>query len=338
MPVPPLPFALPSALPSALPAPPATPHLILPYAALEQAACQQALATLALPHLDQLLRQLSPATADTGDEHSPLPPHERAAAQALGLAADAQGNRPWAAWQAACQGLEGAATAPWAFLTPCHWTVGADQARLDNPADLQLDEADARALFDLLAPWFAQDGFTLVYDQPARWLVHGPALQGLACASLDRVLLRDVAQWLPDAAAARTLHRLHSEVQMLLYTHVFNDRRAERGLPPVNAFWLHGTGALQDGAPPVPAGLAVDARLRTPALRSDWNAWSQAWQALDAGPLAALAAHVGRGGRATLTLCGERQARSFTTAPRSLWQKIQGVFSPQRFMDLQKSL
>ena len=44
------------------------------------------------------------------------------------------------------------------------------------------------------------------------------------------MLLRDVRAWMPDAKQARTLHRLHSEMQMLLYTHAFNEERSAQGL------------------------------------------------------------------------------------------------------------
>lgn len=46
------------------------------------------------------------------------------------------------------------------------------------------------------------------------------------------MLLRDVSHWMPQGPHQRTLQRLHSEVQMLLYNHRFNAERAARGLPP----------------------------------------------------------------------------------------------------------
>ena len=221
---------------------------------------------------------------------------------------------------------EGAAVA-WLMLSPAH----------GDPARLQLDEAASRALLAILAPWFAEDGITLVYDQPTRWLAHGAAFDGLATASLDRVLQRDVSSWLPDKLQARNLHRLHSEMQMLLYTHPFNDARAARRLPPVNAFWVHGAGALPQPpvarhAPQLPDGLLQA------ALHEDWGAWSRAWAELDAGPVAQLAAHVGRGGSARLTLCGERSAMTWHTAPRGLGQRIQSLFRPRRFADVREQL
>jgi len=317
-------------------------HLLIPYAAAQSPGAQQALAGLALPHLDRLLAQLTREGDDNGDEESLSPPHERALARALGLPS-ADGHLPWAAWHIAQLGAAAPAAPPdaaWAFITPCHWQVRTDHVTLDDPAALALDEAASRALLDVMAPWFAQDGITLCYDQPQRWLAHGEVFAGLATASLDRVLLRDVRAWMPDAAQAASLRRLHSEMQMLLYTHALSDAREAQGLPTVNAFWVHGAGRLPAPvrAATAPAPPQVPAPLRDAALREDWSAWTHAWQQLDAGPIAALAAHVARGGAAQLTLCGERSALSWHTAPRSLRQKVLSLFRPQRFVDVREQL
>lgn len=310
-----------------------TTHLLIPYAAAQSAAGQQALAGLALPHLDRLLAQLSPGVPDEGDEESLSPPHERALARALGLGG-ADGHLPWAAWHAGQLGDAAPAAAPdaaWAFITPCHWQVRTDHVTLDDPAALGLDEADSRALLALLAPWFAQDGIALHYDQPTRWLAHGEVFAGLACASLDRVLHRDVRIWMQGAQQHAVLHRLHSEMQMLLYTHAWTQARQAQGRPPVNAFWVHGAGRRPLSALPPARPPQMPLQLREAALREDWGTWTAAWQALDAGPVAQLAAQVARGGAAQLTLCGERSALSWHTAPRSLRERIAGVFRPQRF-------
>ena len=315
-----------------------TPHLLIPYAALPTAGGQQALASLQLPHLERLLTRLSLQTRDSGDEDAPDLPHERALARAVGLPTNDSGALPWAAWHVRQSGAADTSTpadSAWAFVTPCHWQVRTDHVTLDDPAALQLDEAASRELLAVLAPWFAGDGITLHYDQPTRWLAEGAPLAGLATASLERVLHRDLRMWLPDPQRAATLHRLQSEMQMLLYTHPLNDAREAHGLPTVNAFWLHGAGALPAAAAPV-AGtqITVHSELRAPALQEDWSAWAQAWQALDAGPIAALAAQAARGDAVQLTLSGERSAFTWHNAPRSLRQKIAGVFRPQRFADV----
>ena len=109
-----------------------------------------------------------------------------------------------------------------------------------DPQALALAEEESRALLAAMQPYFAEDGITLHYEQPLRWLVQGEPLRGQFGSAPDRVIGRDVAPWLP---ASPLLRRLQNEMQMLLYTHAVNDARSARGALPVNSFWLHGTGA-----------------------------------------------------------------------------------------------
>ena len=315
-----------------------TTHLLIPCAASASAGCQQALQGLALPHLDRLLARLSPyATAsDNGEETSFSAPHERALARALGLPHE-DGRIPWAAWYRHQQGLANDGQAC-AFVTPCQWLVGTDHVTLGDPQTLGLDEAASRALLAIVSPWFAEDGITLIYDQPTRWLASGALFAGLATASLERVLLRDVRAWMPDVRQARTLHRLHSEMQMLLYTHAFNDERDARGLPVVNSFWVHGAGALPVPASAPIAAPLVPSTLRDAALHEDWRTWATAWAALDAGPVADLLRQAEAGAPVQLTLCGERNVLSFHSASRGLVQRLQSLFKPLRFIHLQDRL
>jgi hypothetical protein len=345
-------------------------HLIIPYAAKHHPGCQHALQSLALPHLDWLLRHLQRQDHDSADEDHPALPHERVLARALGLPGDGA-HMPWAAWQvqqseqqqgqppaqrpALPQGQPPDQTtgAPaWAFVTPCHWQVGTDHITLLDPQALALDEAASRALLAIVAPWLQSDGITLVYEQPSRWLARGNWLAHLATPSLERVQGGDVRGWLQHQAqaagqpsaqvqAAQTWQRLHSELQMLLYTHAFNDARSAQGLLPVNAFWLHGAGRLDMPPPPhAPAQVQVQVEdaLRAPALREDWPAWASAWAALDAGPLAQLQDQVARGGAVQLTLCGQRSAITWHSGGRGLRQKFASLFRPQRFADVREQL
>ena len=82
----------------------------------------------------------------------------------------------------------------------------------------------------------------------------------------------------------------------------------------------------------------VPTTLRDAALREDWRTWATAWAALDAGPVADLLRRAESGAPVQLTLCGERNAQGFHSAPRGLAQRIQGFFRPQRFMDLRNQL
>lgn len=311
-------------------------HLLIPFASSNSEYARRTLRDLKLPHLDRLLARLTPVHLDTGSEDALSPPHERALARPLGLQGP-DGLIPWAARQARKNQLE-SPDQGWGWVTPCRWQVGRDHIRMDPPDALALQESESRALLAAMQPYFEEDGIHLAFESPTRWLARSALFRDLATASLDRVAGRDIDAWMPKSAHAAPIRRLQNEMQMLLYTHPLNDARAGRGLPPVNSFWLSGTGALgasstlaSEPAPSMPRQLA-DA-----ALREDWSAWGQAWQQLDALECAALLAALEQPGppeRAMLTLCGERGAQTLAAAPRSLWAKATSILGRKPLSNL----
>ncbi|MBE0587699.1 MAG: hypothetical protein IH617_06610, partial [Hydrogenophaga sp.] len=118
---------------------------------------------------------------------------------------------------------------------------------------------------------------------------------------------------------------LQSEAQMLFYTHPVHDARTARGLLPVNGFWVSGAGALKTATPLQPAPTVPDT-LRQAALRADWAAWQQAWAQLDATAIKTLLEATRRGEPVTLTLCGERCAQTWVSAPRGAGARLSRLF------------
>lgn len=298
-----------------------THHLLLPYASASDPACQALLPQLNLPHLQQLLARLHPQALQVGDDFSLTPPHEHALAHALDWVDQPDGALPWAAWHA---GRSGAACA---WFTPCHWNVGMEQVTVLPPDSLALSETHSRTLLQALAPFAQEDGLTLVYEHPGRWRAEGAPLADLRCASLDRVAHRRADAWLLDgqqSPAARLLLRLQNEAQMLFYTHATNDERAAQGLPPINGFWISGAG-LWDGQAQIPP--TQDDTLRQAALRGDWGAWRDAWQALDATLMRDWLQRAEQGATVQITLCGERVWQTWSNTPTApvakppFWQR-----------------
>ena len=299
-------------------------HLLIPFAGRGSPACREALAGLRLPRIEALLSRLTLADEDLQDDTTLSPPHERALARALGIAAQ-DGCIPWAALEARRLGLP-AADAAWGAATLCHWQVGIDDVVLGDPSAIEIDQAESAALLAVAQPFFAEDGIALhASSEPGRWLASGPVFDGLATASIDRAVGWPIAQWSPLSDAARPLRRLQNEMQMLLYTERVNAERAARGAPPINSFWLSGTGRLPQGAATATPPEVADA-LRGPALRDDGAAWAAAWQALDAGPVAKLLAEAERGQGVSLTLCGDRGARRFEAQSRGFSGWAKGLF------------
>jgi hypothetical protein len=296
-------------------------HLVVPYAAGASPEGAAALHELRLPQLERLLGHLDAGETTGSDEHSLNLPHEQVLAACRGWHA-ADGCLPFAAWQARADGLAPAAgEVGWGLLTPTHWRVGREQVLLGDPAELQLDEAESRALLQAVRELFESLGWALHWGAPLRWYAAHESLAGLATASLERVIGRPIDAWLPGRLPGGPLRRLQSEVQMLLHTHPINASREARGALPVNSLWLSGTGRT----PPLQTGTAepvLDERLRGPLLHEDWAAWAEAWRALDAQVIGALATRAAGGESIHLTLCGERRAQHFASVRHGVWQRL----------------
>ncbi|MBS0440513.1 MAG: hypothetical protein JSR38_01070 [Proteobacteria bacterium] len=308
-------------------------HLLVPFASALSEAGRHTIRGLFLPNLERLLGRLQPGERHGSDEYSLTPPHEASLAAARGWQGGA-GALPFAAHAAHADGIEVLDLA-WGQLTPVHWHVGRDEILLTDPDALQLEEAESRALLEAVRELFESEGFALAWGAPLRWYAAHESFAELPTAALDRVVGRNVDRWLPAGREARLLRRLQNEVQMLLYAHPINEAREARGALPVNSFWLSGCGRWQESlAEPV----QIDERLRAPLLGEDWAAWAEAWRALDAGPLATLAAAAERGEPVTLTLAGERFAQRFENASGSWWARLRRRYSHPSAADVLEAL
>lgn len=299
-------------------------HLLIPYASAASDASAHTLRDLSLPNLGRLLSVMTHGAAHVADEYTLSPPHEHALAQAHGWRGG-DGRWPWAALQAQADGID-PGTVPCGLLTPVHWHVGREHITLADPAALALSADESGALFDAVQALFDDDQGTLAWGAPLRWYLVHEHLDDLPCASLDRVIGRNVDLWLrgdPQApgeplARMRWVRRLQNEVQMLLHQHPVNLAREDRGDLPVNSFWLSGCGRAQ----PATAAITVDDRLRAPLLAENWAGWADAWRALDAEVLGPLHSRVIRGEPVSITLCGERGWQRHDAVSRSPWRKL----------------
>ncbi|WP_343642336.1 hypothetical protein [Roseateles sp.] len=297
-------------------------HLMIPFASSLDPHFEGALRELELPQLSRLLGLLTPAgEIGDADESTPIPPHERFLAAQRGIDGDLP---PSAAWRLRAAGQD-PGDAAWALLTPVHFAIGTEGVTALGPATLDLDDAESRAFLDALtAPLFPPaQGWRSAWLSSGEWAVAHDDLDGLEAASVDRVLNRGVETWYPQARRLRTLL---NEVQMLLHEHPLNQAREARRLRPLNAVWISGCG--RDRGSALPADLLIDERLRAPMLTGDLYGWSEAWKALDAGPIEQ-ALHAAReGGPVSLTLAGERLARSWTRQPAGGWRRLKERVAP----------
>jgi hypothetical protein len=296
-------------------------HLIIPYAATRSPMGPEALVRLQLPNMQLLLQTLTRVHTEEDDPDQLCldMPHERALGQALQLPA-VDGAWPWATLSEA--NPSGQAQA---YFSPCHWQIGMDQVVMLNPDNLQLSEEESLSLLTAMQPFLTEDGLTVRYVAPTQWHVQGELLRDLRCASLDRVIGMNLNAWLPKSESAKSVRRLQSEMQMLLYNHPVNDKRSSQRQLTVNSFWVHGAGSLTEkSTQPAPQ---VTMALREHVLREDPSGWLNAWHALDATLGAALLEKT-KTHAVTLTLCSEHAAHTYQTRPQKFWQRAQRMFSP----------
>lgn len=311
-------------------------HLLIPFASSADPGCAEARRGLKLPALERLLARLKLSASDEGTADTLSMPHDRIVAAHFGLSAP-DGCIPSAAWEVAQSGHD--AQGAWARITPCHWHVGQDHISMSHPRQLQLSGGESQALLAAMRPYFEQDGISLHYEGPTAWLARGDVFRGFPAASLDRVIGKVIDPWLPRGPEARTVRRLQQEMQMLLYTHAVNEERAAGGQVPVNSFWVSGTGALPQPRPAAaPGTLEIIHHLRDAALLQDWRAWTSCWHQLDEGECTRLLKRLDAGEQVALTLCGERNARTFAGAGGGLFGKLAASLRASRVADVLESL
>jgi len=285
-------------------------HIVLSHALPDGPNCKALLTRPefpALPHLHKLFTLLARSDVAHAQASDLTPLHERLAYAHLHAA---DGLLPLAALAAQAAGLDGSAA--WGLLTFCHLQAQSDHVAMREPDELDLDALESDALVQAMRPYFSDDGLRIYPQRPGQWLVSGEPLRDVPTASLERVRGQAADAWMPQGERARPLRRLQNEMQMLLYTHSVNDSRAARGLTPVNAVWLSGTGSLPTNMQPDPSGSAPHTELRASALGDDAWAWAQAWAALDAAHGAQWLAMAKDDASFCIRLCGTLQAHSYT--------------------------
>jgi hypothetical protein len=212
-----------------------------------------------------------------------------------------------------------------AIMTPCHWQVGMNEVTLLEPHELALNEQESKQLLSAIQPYFEEDGLQVVYESPLVWRVKGDLLDDLPLASIDRVVGQNIKPWMPEHQRAKTLQRLQSEMQMLLYQHPVNDERSLKGRWTVNSFWMHRSlEQLYSDA----SDLNVALDLRESMQASNAKLWQLAWQHLDATLCQSLSQALDQNHDVSLTLCSETSWRHYRPQPVSWLNKLHRLIQP----------
>jgi hypothetical protein len=155
----------------------------------------------------------------------------------------------------------------WMCMDPVHLEAGLKDLVLTDPAQLDLQAEEARALVDRINVYLADDALQVEATTAECWHLCLPESMPMPdTVTLSRVSGRPINAFLPAGGDARFWHRRINELQMLLFDAPENRAREARGLPTVNSVWPWGAGELPGtvrtpasriyGDDPLVAGLA----------------------------------------------------------------------------------
>lgn len=162
-----------------------------------------------------------------------------------GLSADT-GLAPWLAQQAGIASAQAdmaqAQATTWLRLTPVYWAAERDHVNVHTfYGDIMSaqDEADWQAIYQTVAPWLAELGWTL-HPIENQAVVYARAPDGFDyhAPSLDYAQSDMLEAFLPSGRDLKRWQKLLTELQMLLHTHPVNQARIARRVRPINSLWL----------------------------------------------------------------------------------------------------
>jgi hypothetical protein len=235
---------------------------------------------------------------------------------------------------------------------PIHVAIGRESL-IVHALGAPPDEDEAAALVAAANEVLAADGCRM-HRAGTSWFLHASGQRRWHSPPIAAAHGRPLPVAALDDADALEWSRLHNALQMRWHDDPVNRSREERGLPPINALWLHGSGAwkrlpslrwtaLHSDRPEQQGAAAAAGARHAPALAPvaadtlvEWDdarrldgqfdpqRWLAAMQAMDAR-LAALPAHA----TVELVLIGQHDARSFVARPTTGWRSWRRVFAPR---------
>lgn len=312
--------------------------VVLPFALPPADLAPELSRNLQAPSLAALISRNNLLKKHVIDDDSRVLPHEAWLARERGGLANAV--------------MHGLGLAPkegyWFIVHPVHIQLARNHLVLADSRRLRLAEADARVLFDLAKPYFDD----LVWGDAETWFMRADGWHGLDTASPDGAMGSNLADWMPVGPTALAFKKLQNEIQMLWHEHPVNEARQQRGLAPVNSFWMWGGASAGPAAGRPTQDLAVAAAapswlaaLATPGAKAapgqggtvvlpqlipmgagnDWGAWLGAMQQLEHEWFAPLLAALRDGRTTDLTLIlssreGWTEIRTSKPAQRKFWR------------------
>lgn len=152
----------------------------------------------------------------------------------------------------------------WLRAQPIHFAAGLDRlTTVPLRGAARMSAAEREALSPTLVDHLQSTGIQLHDGADGEWLLRSEEPLQVQTVTPEFAAANPHAEILPRGRDASGLRRLMTEMQMLLHEHPVNTQRQARGLPVLNAIWVHGEGILSDvTAKSLPAACGDDVYLR----------------------------------------------------------------------------
>lgn len=152
----------------------------------------------------------------------------------------------------------------WLRAQPIHFAAGLDRlTTVPLQGVARMSAAEREALSPTFVDHLQSTGIQLHEGAAGEWLLSSEEPLQVQTVTPEFAAANPHAEILPRGPDAGSLRRLMTEMQMLLHEHPVNTQRQSRGLPALNAIWVHGEGMLSDvKAESLPAAYGDDVYLR----------------------------------------------------------------------------
>lgn len=138
----------------------------------------------------------------------------------------------------------------WLRAQPIHFAAGLDRlTTVPLHGAARMSTAEREALSPTLADHLQSTGIQLHEGADGEWLLYSAEPLQVQTVTPEFAAENPRAEILPSGRDAGGLRRLMTEMQMLLHDHSVNRSRERRGVPVINAIWVHGEGMLSDVKP-----------------------------------------------------------------------------------------
>ncbi|HEY5754993.1 MAG TPA: hypothetical protein VIU34_04175 [Steroidobacter sp.] len=152
----------------------------------------------------------------------------------------------------------------WLRAQPIHFAAGLDRlTTVPLRGQARMSVAERESLAPTLVDHLQSTGFELHEGAEGEWLLRSEAPLQVQTVTPEFAAANPAENILPRGRDAGGLRRLMTELQMLLHEHPVNTQRQLRGLPALNAIWVHGEGMLNElSEKSLPAARGDDVYLR----------------------------------------------------------------------------